>query len=141
MICFECGNKISDDFRSNGTFGVFLCETHQNIIDVVLEKLGGHPNIGRFYFTLKKLGLYPFIGWWNGERHVPIAFGRYRLNLEFYDTNLPHDHSLALKRQQIESYDHQRQFICLHIPLALLEDHLTHTALLIHNIHEGLRAY
>lgn len=141
MICFECGFQDPEKLNISMAFGVPLCHTHKKNIELVLSKIDGDYSLGILYYALKKIGLKPFIGWWNGQRHVPISFGRYRLNIEFYDPKLPHNHSLALQRQRNESFDHTHQFICIHLPTEFLNSYLENTVMLIFELHEGLRYY
>lgn len=141
MICFECVFQDSEELKTRMTFGVPSFHTHKKNIEQVLSKIDGDYSLGIIYYALKKIGLKPFIGWWNSQRHVPISFSRYRLNIEFYDPKLPHNHNLALQRQRNESFDHTHQFIYIHLPTEFLNSYLENTVMLIFELHEGLRYY
>lgn len=141
MNCTECGFEEKSQNKVSLSYGVPLCEFHEKNIKDILSKMDLNSDVGSFYYALKKIGLKPFIGWWNGQRHVPISFGRLRINIDFYDHKTQHNHADAFKKQENESYDHGKHFICLQIPLHFLSIQLKETAMLIYNLHEGLKNY
>ena len=141
MICIECGFDQTNKKKVTEAFGVLLCETHKSQIEEILIKMNQPNEVGEFYYGLKKIGLKPLKGWWNGKRIVPISLSRSRINIEFYNSNAIHNHKEALKRQEIESEDHQQHFICLQIPLEFLKSQLKETANLIYTLNEGLKNY
>lgn len=97
-------------------------------------------HVAYLYYTLKKQGHYPFIGWWNGRRFIPISLRRQRINIEILNWN-SQTHQKALTLKERKTYDHIHHFIHLQIAASSIENQLSELAGLIHDLHESLKYY
>ena len=140
MICYECGLSLASSKNISVKYGVPLCENHLVVMEKILKKHLFSFHVADLYYALKKQGLKPFIGWWNGKRFVPISLGRQRINIEILDwNNQTHQGALALKEHK--TYDHNHHFIHLQVATASIENHLNELAGLIHDLYESLKYY
>jgi hypothetical protein len=140
MVCYECGMSLASSREISVKFGVPLCGNHLLIIEKNLKKHFYGLHVANLYYALKKQGLNPFIGWWNGKRFVPISLGRQRINIEIlYGENQTHQEALIQKEHK--TYDHNHHFIHLQIATSSIENHLSELAGLIYDLHESLKYY
>lgn len=140
MICYECEISREESKDISAIYEVALCQTHRIHIKKILEKHHLDESVAQLYFALKKQGLKPLLGWWNGQRYVPLSLSRQRINLEILDIENA-SHKKAFTSRENSIYDHQQNFIHLQIPKAMVTYQLNEMASIIYDLHEGLKHY
>ncbi|MGB5237741.1 MAG: hypothetical protein WBM43_14470 [Flavobacteriaceae bacterium] len=142
MTCLECNKELSymDHRSSMDHLGVELCNKHKKRIDKLVRAKNTPVAAIQLYYGLKSAGESPMLEWWDGNKHVDLAFSRVKLNIEIDDRYEKLTDEQALEHLQKTMQSFGNGFTTIKIPNTLIKYHLKETIQNILGIMEGLRA-
>ncbi len=142
MTCLECNKELSymDHREAMDAFGVELCAKHKKRIDRLMRSNNTPVAAIQLYYALKEAGESPMLEWWDGKKHVDLAFSRVKLNIEIDDKYDKLTDKDAISHLQEVMHSFKNGFTTIRIPDTLIKYHLKETVTNIQGIMEGLKA-
>ncbi len=120
-------------------YNLELCDHHRKRIDKLCKDMALPIQAIQLYYGLKSAGEQPMLAWWDGEKHVDIAFSRTKLNIEIDTDYEMLSYEEALNELEEKMHSRKNGFTHIRIPDVLIAQHLKATVKSVQNIIANLK--
>ena len=143
MTCLECNKELGYTVHKNSmdTFGVELCDWHQERISKVIAIQETPREAIQLYYGLKDAGVNAMLEWWDGTKSIDIAISRVKLNIEIDTEYHMMTHEQAINDLEEAMHSFKNGFTTIRIPHVLIKYYLKETVINILGIMEGLKVH